>query len=353
MRNIYESASPLSGDLPDVLGRYADVVDTALRAAVPLDPVPLYESLRYHMGWADEGGTPLVGGIGKRLRPALCLMVCEAVGGQLQEALPAAVAVELVHNFSLVHDDIQDHDRERHSRPTVWALWGEPQALNVGDTLYSLGCKTILDQAQHRVVKERSVQAAARLTQSVLEMVEGQYLDLEFEKRLDVTTQEYFDMSMRKTGALIVCATELGALIGSGDLATVSILAKSGRYIGQLFQLRDDVLGIWGDTAITGKAVNNDIWRKKKTFPVLHALQHANGAAAAAMQRLYRKARLSEKEVLQVLEVLESTGARKKAETLAVRLADQALDSLRPAELSPERTRDFEELVSFLVVRGR
>ena len=344
---------PPSASFPGMLARYTDAVETALHSVVPEDNGPLYQALRYHMGWADEDGIPITGAGGKRFRPTLCLMACEAVGGSSQVAMPAAAAVELVHNFSLVHDDIQDQDRARHHRPTVWALWGESQALNVGNTLYALACHTVLDLAQNHVAPERVLQTSVRLAQSSLETMQGQYLDLEFERRMDVTTQEYLDMTARKTGALIACAMEMGALIGSGDPAMVSIVAQSGHYIGQLFQIRDDVLGVWGDVATTGKAIDSDIQRRKKTFPVVHALQHATGAAAATLHRLYQQERLSGNDVQQVLDVLETTGASKEADARAASLAHQALECLRQAELSPECSRDWEELVSFLLLRER
>ncbi len=284
------------------------------------------------------------------MRPILCLMTCEAVGGSPLEAMPAAVAVELVHNFSLVHDDIQDRDRERHQQPTVWTLWGEPQAMSVGNTLYALAGKAALDLARPTPVV---LQALAKLMNSSLAMLEGQYLDLEFEQRLDVTPQEYLDMISLKTGALIACAMELGSLVGSDDPSMVSLFLQSGRHIGQLFQLRDDVLGIWGDATNTGKAMHSDIQRKKKTFPVVYAFQHATGAGAKTLHRLYQKEQLHGEDVRQVVEVLDATGARQEAHRRASTLADQALDSLRTAELSPGSRRDLEDLVSFLLYRER
>lgn len=347
------SPQPFPEDLPDVLTRYGKLVQAELRSAVPDDDAPLYRALRYHLGWIDEHGRPSTAAEGKRLRPALCLLVCEAVGGVPEEAVPAAVALELVHNFSLIHDDIQDQDRERHHRPTVWALWGEPQALSAGNALYALACNTLLGLAQHHVAPERILQASARLTQSSLEMMQGQYLDLEFEKRLDVTTEQYMEMAAFKTGALIACAMELGALIGSGDPKVVSVFAEAGRYLGHLFQVRDDVLGVWGDPATTGKAMGSDIRRRKKTFPVIHALQHATDRAATTLHQVYQKASPSEGDVQKVLEVLEATGAREEAEAVAAWLRQRALDTLQAAELSSAYARDFEELASFLLFRGR
>ena len=338
-------------NLPDVLVRYGKLMEAELRSVIPEDDADLYRTLRYHLGWTDEHGHPSTGAEGKGVRPALCLLVCEAVGGVTEEAVPTAVAVELVHNFSLIHDDIQDRDRERHHRPTVWALWGEPQALSAGNALYALACKTLVGLAQHQVAPERILQVSACLTRSSLEMMQGQYMDLEFEKRLDVTTQEYMEMTDHKTGALIACAMEMGALVGSGDPNQVSAFAETGRYLGHLFQIRDDILGIWGDVATTGKATVSDIRRKKKTFPVIHALQHATGKATTTLHQVYQKAFLSEYDVQRVLEVLEATGAQKEAEALAVRLSQQALDGLRSAHLPSAYAQDFDELVSFLLLR--
>ncbi len=328
-------------------------MEAALRSAVPEDDVPLHKALRYHMGWADDRGAQIAGAGGKRLRPILCLMTCEAVGGSASAAMPAAVAVEMVHNFSLVHDDIQDRDRERHQRPTVWALWGEPQAMSVGNALYALACKAMLDMDHHQVSATVALQALAKLMKSSLAMLDGQYLDLDFEKRLDVTPQQYLDMISLKTGALIACAMELGSLVGSEDPSTVSLFLESGLHIGQLFQLRDDVLGIWGDAATTGKTVHSDIQRKKKTFPVVYAFQHATGAGATTLRTLYQKEQLHGDDVRQVVDVLEATGARQEAERQAASLADQALESLRPAELSSQSRRELEELVFFLLHRER
>ncbi|MFH1140786.1 MAG: polyprenyl synthetase family protein, partial [Chloroflexota bacterium] len=167
-----KNTPPPSASFPPSLARYTDAVEAALRSAIPEEDVPLHRALRYHMGWADPQGAPIAAAGGKRLRPILCLMTCEAVGGSVPEAMPAAVAVELVHNFSLVHDDIQDRDRERHQRPTVWTLWGEPQAMSVGNALYALACKAMLDLAHHQVATPVVLQALAKLMESSLAMLE-------------------------------------------------------------------------------------------------------------------------------------------------------------------------------------
>lgn len=339
--------------LPDALARHTDAVEGELRSIVPDDGTPLYTALRYHMGWCDQSGRPVNGMAGKRFRPVLCLMACASVGGDPDIAMPAAVALELVHNFSLIHDDIQDRDKERHHRPTVWSVWGEPQALSAGNAMYALASSALLRLAEQAVGPDRVTQAWASLSRSSLEMMEGQYLDLEFEKRTDVNTGDYLDMIARKTGALIACTMEMGVLIGAADTATASVFARTGRHLGHLFQVRDDILGVWGEEAATGKPTGSDIRRKKKTYLVVQAMQQASGAAASTLRRIYDKRELSDRDVRRVMDVMESTGARQEAEALAARLADRALESIQPAELSPRSMRDFEELVSFLQHRDR
>ena len=339
--------------LPDALARHSDAVERELRSTVPDDGSPVHTALRYHMGWCDQSGTPVNGPAGKRFRPVLCLMACASVGGNPDTAMPAAIALELVHNFSLIHDDIQDRDRERHHRPTVWSVWGEPQALSAGNAMYSLASGALLGLSDRAVPPDRVAQAWASLASSSLEMMEGQYLDLEFEKRTDVNTVDYLDMIARKTGALIACTMEMGVLIGATDTATASVFARTGRHLGHLFQVRDDILGVWGEEAATGKPTGSDIRRKKKTYLVVQAMQQAKGAAASTLKRIYDKPEPSDRDIRRVMDVMESTGARQEAEALAARLADQTLESIQSAELSPRSIRDFEELVTFLQHRDR
>lgn len=335
------------------LARYVDIAEAELRTEVPQGEPGLYRTLRYHMGWEDESGNAISGSEGKRLRPALVLLVCETLGGRWEPALPAAVAVELVHNFSLIHDDIQDMDKERHNRPTVWSLWGKAEALNSGDAMYSLACLALGGLERHNVPYERVLQTSSSLTRSSLAMLEGQYLDLEFETRLDVTTNEYMGMISRKTGALMSCAMEMGAIVGSGNHEMTTAFAEAGWHLGNLFQIRDDVLGIWGEAATTGKSTGGDILRKKKTFPVVHAFEKGQGAAAATLRRVYQKDSLTQQDVEEVLEALDVSGARSEAEALASKLGQQAIDALMVTKIGREHMKEFEKIVSFLLRRER
>lgn len=340
-----------SVDLPSVLSEYRDLVESALQEEIPQQNIAPYTPLRYHMGWCDKDGNPRDDAEGKRLRPALLLLACQAAGGALESAMAAASAMEMIHNFSLIHDDIEDRDLQRHHRPTVWTIWGEPKALTAGSVMFNLAFLA-LSQSQ-KVPGERLLYASSRLTQSSLEMIEGQYLDISFEERLDVTTGEYLDMISRKTGALISCALEVGAFIGSGDRETAAVMAQAGRHLGNLFQIRDDILGVWGDPSVTGKAVGSDIMRKKKSFPVVHALEHGDDSTIKGVKDVLGKESVDEADVKQVLGMLEKTGSKERAESLTEELGRQAMETIGAAELSPVHHCHLSELVAFLLSRAR
>ncbi len=346
-----ETGRSSSVDLPSVLSEYRDLVENALREKVPQQDIAPYTSLRYHMGWCDQDGNPRQDAEGKRLRPALLLLACQAAGGATESALAAASAMELVHNFSLIHDDIEDRDVQRRHRPTVWAIWGEPKALTAGSVMFNLAFLALSQSG--KAPDERLLYASSRLTQSSLEMIEGQYLDISFEQRLDVTTGEYMDMISRKTGALISCALEVGAFIGSGDRETASLMAEAGRHLGNLFQIRDDILGVWGDPSVTGKDVGSDIMRKKKSFPVVHALENGDDSTVREIKDVLRKETVKRSDVERVLDMLEKTGSKERAESLTEELGRHAMETIGAAELSPDHHRHLSELVAFLLTRTR
>ena len=231
---------------PAILRKYLDVVEEALNELLSPNDPDICAMLKYHMGWVDESGNPTPLSQGKRLRPSLCMFACEAVGGVPDKALPAAAALELVHNFSLIHDDIQDGDLQRHHRPTVWAVWGKPKALQAGNVM-----RVLADLGVQRLVGESLapdvVAGCSRaLSNAYLEMMEGQYLDMDFEGRTDIDTASYLEMVARKTGALIRCSMHMGSLVGSGNAETVQAMSRCGRYLGLAFQIRDDYLGRMG-----------------------------------------------------------------------------------------------------------
>jgi geranylgeranyl diphosphate synthase type I len=343
------TGSSVVKELPPVFTRHQAAIGAALRAELDGRALPIYDSLRYYMGWAEVDGTLTYGPEGKRLRPTLCLLACEAVGGDPADALPAAVAIEFVHNFSLIHDDIEDGDRTRHHRPTLWVVWGEPTALIAGNNLLAIS-----DMATQRL-RDAGVSTAIRaghiLTERYLSMMEGQYLDIAYEGRTDVTVDEYLMMIERKTGALIEGAVELGALVGArGSSEVVEGLRAVGDDIGRIFQIRDDVLGIWGGPAL-GKPIGADITRKKNSLPVVHVLEHARGAQQRELQRIYARDEISAIDVERVLDVMDGLGTQRWCQGQAETRWNRARKRLGSLQLSSDATREFLELGEYLLVR--
>ena len=340
--------------LPGMFSRYKSSVEQELHRVVPGAEVSeAYPLLRYHLGWVDQQGGPLDTSVtqGKALRPTLCLFACEALADDYSKALPAAAAVELIHNFSLIHDDIQDQDVKRRHQPTVWRLWGIPKALWAGNAMQCTGDLALLDEAGQEIAPATVLQVSAILTESYLEMIQGQCLDLDFESRTDIRSEDYLYMIACKTGALIRCALEIGAILATEDAATVRAFAEFGDHLGQVFQIRDDYLGIWGDQDTLGKAVGGDIRRRKKSYPVVFALERASGRAMDDLLRIYGQEELEEDDVQRVLAVLDEVGSQENSQLVTEAAAVRALEALKPVSLPQWAQTEAEELVDFLARR--
>ncbi len=338
--------------MSELARRYGGPVDAELRRVVGDIPLPLYDMLRYHMGWVDENGRPLVADPGKRLRPLLCLLVCEAVSGEIDAALPAAAGLELVHNFTLVHDDVMDQDHERRHRRTLWSRWGGSQAINAGDLLYSLGVMSLSRLAQKGVSAANAVEAIRRLEQTCIHVIEGQYLDIEFESRIDVSPEEYMEMIGKKSAALISFPMEVGALVGGADHSLQGAFAGVGRAIGMAFQIRDDILGVWGRREFTGKPVGSDIRRRKKSLPVVLAFDAAQGESLQRLHEIYQSPGSSDEAVAETLELMERLGVRKSVEDLADEYADAAKASIRELPVGARAKDELTQLADFVVNRN-
>ncbi len=291
-----------------------------------------YAMMHYHMGWADAAFQPSNLPAGKRLRPLLCLLACAEVGGDPAQALSAAAALEILHNFSLVHDDIEDGDETRRHRPTVWKVWGVPQAVNVGDAMFALAFAAMQRTAAQGVAPDRTLAALGVFTAMTVALTEGQHLDMRFEQRDDVTVAEYIRMIEGKTAALIGAAVAIGALIGGATAAQDGALQRFGQAIGVSFQIQDDILGIWGEPAVTGKAAGNDILRKKKSLPLLHALNHPG--VGPQLQALMAE-EVGTAQLPHALELLDAAGSRAYAEAQMRRWHTQGVTALEEA-LGPQ-----------------
>ena len=291
-------------------------------------PAQHYQMMHYHMGWLDEAFQPGSFETGKRIRPMLCLLACEAVGGDPATALPAAAAVEILHNFSLIHDDIEDGDKTRRHRPTVWKRWGVPQAINAGDGMFALAFTSLLNSSGWGVADRAVLAALTRFAACCAALTEGQHLDLRFEQQQSVAVADYLRMIEGKTASLVAASLSIGALLGGATRECDNALYRFGLHIGLAFQIRDDILGIWGDPALTGKAAGNDILRRKKSLPLLYALED-QGVGQTLTERMGKS--MHKNDLPEILALLAAANARSFAEEEVRTHHQQGLAALQEA----------------------
>ncbi|MHB1161054.1 MAG: polyprenyl synthetase family protein [Chloroflexota bacterium] len=297
-------------------------------------PYPLYGMMEYHLGWVDERLQPAHSNPGKRIRARLCLLSCAATGAPPERALAPATAVELMHNFSLIHDDIQDRSQYRRHRRTVWDIWGEAQAINAGDGMLVLAQLALAEdeETDPRLV----VRALRALNGAARRLCEGQFLDLSYETRPEIGVDDYSAMIEGKTAALLEASCFLGALYGAADEAALGGYSGFGRFLGLAFQIQDDYLGIWGDPKETGKPAAADVASKKKTIPLLYALERAAPVDRARLQEiLSRPGVADDSETADVLGILDRCDAARYTAAEVERTSRLALDALGSAR--PER----------------
>jgi len=313
--------------------------------------MPYFGMFRYHLGWVNAQFAPTQTDVGKRIRPLLCLLSCKASGGDWQTALPLAAAIELVHNFSLIHDDIEDASPERRGRATVWKVWGIPQALNAGDGMFVLARLALNRLAARGVSAEKWAQISVGFDAATLELCQGQFLDLSFETRADVSVDDYLQMIHGKTAALVSAAAQLGAMLAAHDAPTLRAFADFGENVGLAFQMTDDILGIWGDPEITGKSAATDILAKKKSLPAIIALTHPS--TGAAMRALYQKPLLADKDITRALELLDAANARAETQRRADDYCEAADDALLRAQVKNRAVENLRDLAAGMTRRIR
>ncbi len=331
--------------LQDYFTRWLPQIEEEMKRAVGAadDPIyaPFYGMLHYHLGWAGADFAPATFPVGKRIRPMLCLLTCEAASGDPQAALPAAAAIELLHNFSLIHDDVEDHSELRRGRLTVWKQWGVAQAINAGDALYAIAHAAFRRLRDFGVSPDRHIAARIRFDQTCLKLTQGQHLDLSFESRDRVTVEEYMEMIDGKTAALVSGAAAIGAIVAGSD--QVDRYAEFGRCLGLAFQVQDDLLGIWGDPAVTGKSAADDVAMRKKSLPVLYGLGNSS-----ELSELYAAVEI---DVQKAVELLEYVGAREYAEKVADEYTQKAMAALDAAQPQREAGEALRELARSLLGR--
>jgi geranylgeranyl diphosphate synthase, type I len=300
-----------------------------------------HEMLSYHMGWSGEGAH----NAGKRVRPLLLLLVVGACEGQWLRAISPAAAVELVHNFSLVHDDIEDNSATRRGRMTVWKKYGVPMAVNIGDALFSISNQAVLEASAH-YKPEVVLASAASLHAACIALTRGQFLDMSYEKRTDLKVDDYWPMVEGKTAALLAAAAEMGAILGEAAGDRVRYFTGFGHNLGLAFQVQDDILGIWGDESATGKSVGTDLVEGKNSLPVLYGLAHSSEFAGR-----WGGSTVTTEETPRLAQLLKDEGAFAYCVRESERLTGLAMESLRAADPRGEAGEALRELADTLLQR--
>ncbi|MCI4085894.1 polyprenyl synthetase family protein [Streptomyces sp. MMS21 TC-5] len=341
-------------DTVALLERGRTLSTPALRDAVDRLAAPMDTVAAYHFGWIDAHGHPADGDGGKAVRPALALLSAEAAGAAPEVGIPGAVAVELVHNFSLLHDDLMDGDEQRRHRDTVWKVHGPALAILVGDALFALANEILLELGTVEAGR-----ATRRLTTASRKLIDGQAQDISYEHRERVSVEECLEMEGNKTGALLACAVSIGAVLGGADDRTADKLEEYGYHLGLAFQAVDDLLGIWGDPESTGKQTWSDLRQRKKSLPVVAALAAGGPASERLAELLAADAKssdfenFSEEEFAARAALIEEAGGRQWTADEARRQHAVAVRALDDVDM-PQRVREqLVDLADFVVVRKR
>ncbi|MFW6690757.1 polyprenyl synthetase family protein [Streptomyces sp. MAR4 CNX-425] len=352
------AATPGAAAVLALLDQARALTNPVLRSVVGRLVPPMDTVAAYHFGWIDARGNPADADGGKAVRPALALLAAEAAGAAPETGVPGAVAIELVHNFSLLHDDLMDGDEQRRHRDTVWKVHGPAQAILVGDALLALGGELLLQPGT-----PESARAARRLNAATRKLIDGQAQDIAYEHRESVTVAECLEMEGNKTGALLACACSVGAVLGGAGDEAADALERYGLHLGLAFQAVDDVLGIWGEPAVTGKQTWSDLRQRKKSLPVCAALAAGGAASAELASVLAADAKnaddrntgaengFDEEEFAARAALIEEAGGRRWTQEEARRQHESALASLDEVKMPDDIRERFTALADFVVVR--
>ncbi len=339
------------GSLPETITKHRETVASRMEDYLGRRDGPLYEMIKYHMGFEDRPDNP--GLQGKALRSSLLLFTAEGFGGDPLRAVPPAVSLELIHNFSLVHDDIQDDDTLRRGRKSVHAKWGAKQAINAGDGIRDLSTLALVDLANSND-PELTVRATEVLGNYSLEMISGQVKDLQLTDRAEISVDDYLDMIEGKTCALLRASFHIGGIYADADEETVARLKAIGKYLGYVFQLRDDWLGIWGEQEEFGKSVDSDLQERKRSFPVVYALQRSPDERLSEFRDIYfSNGDLSDGEIDRVKKLLDDLGAREGTNDWAKKYWSQATEELEKIDMEDWAKSDLKAFGEYLLTRER
>ncbi|MCD4670438.1 MAG: polyprenyl synthetase family protein [Actinomycetia bacterium] len=338
-------------EMPEIFIRYAPYIEKELKSLFKGRDLYLYDMMKYHMGWIDKSGRESRdANSGKMLRGTLSLLASESVSGDFKRALPVSAAIELIHNYSLIHDDIQDEDELRRHRPTVWKVWGASQAINAGSALKVLAGLSVLRLGRRGMPGQKQAEVLDILESNCLEMLEGQYMDIDFEHRDRVSVEQYIKMIEKKTAALISGALEAGAVLYL-EREKLDSFERFGKYLGIAFQIIDDILGIWGKDGRTGKPQGSDIRKRKKSLPIVFFIQEYGRKKSSELFRIYKEKSIDDGNVATVLGFLEKAGARDYCREQAEKYYRMALNEMESLPIKKEFVGRYSQLAEFLIKR--
>lgn len=318
-------------------------VDAELKAIINARDVPLYGMMSYHMGWTDAPGhtdpaTPKQHGLG-----TLCLLACGAVGGDLETAIPGAASVELVNNFTEIHDDVQGGIPRRANRDALWWVWGPAQAINAGDGMHALARLALFRLLEHGVSSEVTFRAVRLMDEASLATCEGRFIDMEAQERLDLSLDAYLNMAAKKNGSLLAGALKLGALIGAGEDNLQDSFHQCGTSLGVALQVQADVNEFWSASP------SPEVMNKKKLLPIVFALEKASASEKRRLGEVYFKRVLDPEDVKKVREVVEGLGVKEACRDIVSQRLSDAMSALDTPGVSPEGRSSIEALARQLL----
>ena len=333
--------------LPKIFDQYQNEIFTYTKSFYKDLQDDLYFSHKYFLGWIDENGKKSQS-FGKAFRPSLMMLVNESLGGEKNNVLPLAMSIELFHNFSLIHDDIEDRDEIRRNRRTVWKIWGESKGIISGNSMHALASKSINllpNKLDHKKIFLRKL-----ISRTCLSVIEGQFLDISYENEFEINVENYLDMIQKKTGALIETSAILGSSLEKTSKKNISNFSLLGKLFGQIFQIKDDYLGIWGDKEL-GKPVGSDILKKKKSLPILHLIQSAEKDDKRIIENIFLSENINEHSKDLILKLMEKYKVEFYCKDILKSKFNECNRTIRNLEIDQNYKNILDQINTFLMYR--
>ena len=335
-----------------MLDELTKLIDLSIRKCMNKNKEKFYFPIKYALGIINLDKSKTIIKPGKSIRPLLCITTYSASKIHNSKFIQPSLSLEYIHNFSLIHDDIQDNDEFRHNKPTVWKVWGKPKALTFGNILHNLAYLK-LSREQTQLSKEQIIKISQILNSATLEMIEGQYLDIHFETEKNITENQYLNMISKKTGALLSASVNIGSVIGNYKTKDMHILNKFSESLGYLFQITDDILGIWGNSSKTGKPVGSDIINRKKSLPIIHCKNQLNHNDLIKFEKIYSSNKTESNDVEKILDFLNSTNTKSYLNQLTIKYYESCIEYLDETSLNEEKITPLKFIVENLVSREK